>query len=206
MGQRVIIGINPGEEARGLCAIDHFAGREDARSRNQARLLALCRGEDHAGAGGWVVDRSDPHRQILKQGPVLLRDQIARAIGTVRMRIDEAGHDHLARHIDHCRAIRNRGFSSRANRADPVTADDNRGVIDRTYAIAGHSENTSTGKRHGTARLGCINCQGERDTDLWRREAFAIVLFPLGRVGEQVCHLRGLEHWTDGPVDHRAIA
>ena len=93
--------------------------------------------------------------------PILLRDQIARAIGAVSMGIDEAGHDHLACNVDDRRAFGNIGFTCRTNRCNPVTTDHHGGIIDSAGIILSkacrHGQHARTGQRHCAAWLEGIN-------------------------------------------------
>ena len=145
--QRIVEAVDLRIDVGRLGAIDDLAGREDARADDQPGLLQLGGGEDLARARRRIVDRRRAEREILVRRPILLRDDLVRALRPVRVRVDQAGDDRLARDIDHRRAGRNRDLAAAADRGDAVAANDDDAVLDHPAARIGHRHDPRAGQR-----------------------------------------------------------
>ena len=175
MRQRIFIAVDPGIDAGRLCPIDNLAGRKNAGSEQIARLLTLGCGKDHTCRRGWIVERRGAHRQILHQRPVLLRDQVADALRTMRMRVDQSRHDRPAARIDHGRSRGHGDACRRTHCCNPVAFDHDGTVLDRTGPVARHGVNTGAGDGDGPARLVGADRPGKRGPAVRRCEPGCII-------------------------------
>ena len=144
------------------------------------------------------MDGSGAEREILQQGPVLLRDQFVAALRAVRMGVDQAGDDGLAGDIHCCGASGDIDLTLRTDRKDAVTLDDDHAIVDDPAILACHGDDPRAGERDRTGRLVRRNHPFERDAGGgWL--IFGGILCDR-RIGEQHVCPRRIEIRPEAPV------
>ncbi len=202
MGERILVIVDPGEEARRLRAVDDLSGRENPRGEQAARLLTLGGGEDRARLGGRIMGRGGAERELLDLNPILLRDQIALPLRPVGMRIDQAGDDRLARHVDCGRTARDCDRTGRADRNNAIALDQHGPVRDfARAALSRHGEDGRPDQRDRALGLVCGDGHRQRNPGFGRGE----LILRARRVGEQIRQRDAVEGRAVRPGDHPAI-